>query len=46
MKNIADKTKDVKDITGMFKTKLGGKRDVKDVLGAVTVRSLNNTAYI
>jgi hypothetical protein len=40
MKNIADKTKDVKDLTGMFKNKFGGKTDVKDVLGVVTKGAL------
>ena len=34
MKSIAEKTKDVKDVTGFFKTKFSGK-DAKDVLGAV-----------
>ena len=31
--------KDVKAVTGMFKQTFGGKSDVKDVLGAVTVSS-------
>ncbi len=34
MKSIAEKTKDVKDVTGFFKNKFSGK-DAKDVLGAV-----------
>ena len=31
--------KDVKAVTGMLSKTFGGKSDVKDVLGAVTVRS-------
>ncbi len=39
MKSIAEKTKDVKDVTGFFKNKFSGK-DAKEVLGAVAVRDL------
>ena len=42
MKQLAGGLKEVKDlkaVTGMFKQTFGGKSDVKDVLGAVTVSS-------
>ena len=38
MKNIAEKTKKVEDVTGFFKTKFSGKGDVKDVLSVVSVK--------
>lgn len=42
MKNIAEKTKKLDDITGILKGKFGGKQDVKDVLSVVSVSRLVN----
>eukprot|EP00094_Tigriopus_californicus_P005573 TCALIF_05370-PA protein Name:"Similar to UNC13B Protein unc-13 homolog B (Homo sapiens)" AED:0.17 eAED:0.19 QI:0/0.36/0.34/1/1/1/23/0/1203 len=36
VKNIAEKTKKVEDVTGFFKTKFSGKGDVKDMLNVVS----------
>ena len=37
LKNIAEQTKKVENVTGFFMGKLSGKQDMKDVLSVVSV---------